>query len=92
MCSLKEHVFLVAGHKVASAIFFDGHCFLIVIKFYDDPKDLFVVKHQSNVRTNVNPFFLGLVIRVLVIRVLVDVILEFIVLFVGFIIFGFIFV
>ena len=39
MCSLKEHVFLVAGHKVASAIFFDGHRFLIVIKFYDDPKD-----------------------------------------------------
>ena len=34
--------------QVAVAIF-DGHCFLLVIKFYDDAKDFFIVKHQSNV-------------------------------------------
>ena len=49
MCSLNEHVFLIAGHKVARSVFFDGHGLFLIIEFNDNAKHFLIIKDQADV-------------------------------------------
>ena len=47
--SLHKHVFLVSSYFFSSAVFFDSHCFLFVIKFNDHSENFLVFQSHTNV-------------------------------------------